>query len=355
MKKKIAIILPDFSTGGAETMVAQFSSHLDFNKFEVYVIAIRKKLNNHVENMLSSKLNVIYIGKDKGFEFKSLLKLYKVLKKINPDLIHTHLQSFMYVIPYAIIHNKKIIHTIHNIPEKELSNFRKKILGFLLKKNKAIAVGISDTISEMIKDFYKINDCETVYNPVDIEKFKIDNTVIKEKNKIVTLISIGRFVEQKNQKLLIDSLIKLNNKNIKLVFLGDGMLKKTLEKYVKDNNMDKNIIFKGNVSNVNYELNKADIFVLSSVYEGLPMTILEAMACGMPIISTDVGGVKDIVTNNGIVVPSNNEDEMCNAINLLFNNKKMRDEMGKKSLENVMKYSVQQCSSEYEKVYYKYI
>lgn len=84
--------------------------------------------------------------------------------------------------------------------------------------------------------------------------------------------------------------------------VGDGELKQNIEYRIKKYNIDDKVVLVGNVSNVNYYLSNADIFVLSSDYEGLPLSILEAMASGLPIISTNVGGVADIVTNNGILV-----------------------------------------------------
>ena len=103
----------------------------------------------------------------------------------------------------------------------------------------------------------------------------------------------------------------------------------------------------------NYLCN-ADIFVMSSLYEGVPLSILEAMAAGLPVVSTDVGGIKDIVTDNGILVPSEDSLAMEEAILKLINNPSLREEKGKKSLLNVQKYDVKNIAEQYTKLYMKY-
>ena len=93
---------------------------------------------------------------------------------------------------------------------------------------------------------------------------------------------------------------------------------------------------------------------MSSLYEGVPLSILEAMAAGLPVVSTDVGGIKDIVTDNGILVPSEDSLAMEEAILKLINNPSLREEKGKKSLLNVQKYDVKNIAEQYTKLYMKY-
>ena len=114
------------------------------------------------------------------------------------------------------------------------------------------------------------------------------------------------------------------------------------------------MILVGNVSNVNYYLSNADIFVLSSDYEGLPLSILEAMASGLPIISTNVGGVADIVTNNGILVSAKDKVGLVKAMKELASNHKLRYELGCNSLCNSQKYDSQEFIKQYENLYLKY-
>lgn len=350
--KVIAMLIPDFSMGGAEKMVAQLSSKIDKTSFEVHIIVLRKKLNNSIEELIEDKVHVHYLNKNYGFNFNTLISCYKLLKRIKPNLIHTHIQSFVYCVPYLLLHNIKMLHTVHNVPEKEAKGFRRFLLKTLIKLKKAIPVGISDTITDQIRNLYSTSNVETVYNPVD-ESIFYPKLNVKD-DKIIHFISIGRLVEQKNYKLLVETfqelLCEINFAD--LTVLGDGNLKDELLDLIEDKNRNK-IHFLGNKSNVADYLRKSDVFILTSIYEGLPMTILEAISVGLPIICTDVGGNKDIVTNNGILVDSNCKNDLILAMKKILDDN-LRSELANNSLNNVKKYYLSNISLLYEDLYNKY-
>lgn len=351
--KNIVITIPDFCTGGAEKMVAEIASGINKQKFHVTVLALRKQLFNDIESSISSEVEIIYLNKGKGFDFKTLLKCYCVLLSIKPDIIHTHIQSFMYVIPYVFLHNVKMLHTIHNIPEEESKGLRRKALSFLFKHNKAIPVGISDTISKQIKDLYEIDNVETVYNPVDETIFYPKSERYHDRN-IIKYISVGRLVDQKNFILLINAFLLLSKKydNVELNILGDGADREKLEKLIADNSLT-NINLLGNVNNVADYLRDADVFVLASKFEGLPMTVLEAMSVGLPCVCTNVGGNKDIITDNGVLVDEPTEDNFCSALETMMS-KEFRVKCANASLNNVKKYYLRNTVILYEILYNKY-
>lgn len=109
-----------------------------------------------------------------------------------------------------------------------------------------------------------------------------------------------------------------------MFILGDGPLKEELETYLKEHKLTQHIFMEGNVENVEQYLAEADAFVLSSNYEGLPLVILEAMASGLPIVSTDVGGVKDVVTDNGLLVEPHSIEKLASAMMQIKANAEMR-------------------------------
>lgn len=353
-KKKIVITIPDLCTGGAEKMVVELASNLNKEEFEVYVLVIRKPLNNELERSISSNVNIIYLNKDYGFNPLTLWQCYKKLLLIKPDIIHTHIQSFTYVVPYIMCHGVKMIHTIHNIPEEEAKGLRRKLLKFLFKYKKAVPVGISDKITYMTKKLYRIEIVETVYNPVDNKVFYPSKN--HDIHRECRFISVGRMVDQKNFKLLVAAFSEyLNeNQNATLTILGDGPLRSDIENQVNQLKCANSILLLGNKSNVADYLRQSDIFILTSKFEGLPMTVLEAMATGLPIICTDVGGVSDVVEENGILIHKHNTDEVISAIRTLVNDKTKRSQMGEKSKELSYKYFIANVANEYEKLYMKY-
>lgn len=355
MGKKVAIVLPYFALGGAETMVSRLASNINLDKIDVEVICIYgNPQNNRLENkIIKSGVKIKYIGKDKGFSLGAVCKLWKELSAYKPNIVHTHLSACVYCAPWILLHKEKMLHTIHNMPKYELIMPKKKIMSFMYKIGKAIPVAISKEIQDMMTEEYKLkNKAELIYNPVDVDKFYKDN----ENHEGIYLITAGRLSKQKNQKLLIDAIKVLcrEYKNISLRILGDGPLRDELKDYVQNNGLDKAIHFEGNVDHVEEYFSKSDIFVLTSSYEGLPLVILEAMAAQLPIISTDVGGIKDIVTNNGILVEAENIDELVNALRELIEDKRLREKLGRNSLKNVQSYDSKIIADQYIELYMKY-
>jgi glycosyltransferase involved in cell wall biosynthesis len=347
-RKKIVLGIPCFVYGGAEFMLKELILNLDKELFDIYVITKFSDNGTEIEKILKeNNIKIIYSNCKKGFSLKFLFKCYQELKKIKPDIIHTHLGIIISFLPYIYLNKCKCFHTVHNIPKEE---GKKKYRFFYRKKVKLI--GISETIAQMIKEFYNIKySIPIIYNPVNLSKFmeivpaKYDNTV--------TLIIIARLCSQKNHKLLLEafSVAMKECKNIQLKIVGEGHLKNELIEYADNLGVSQKTEFLGQRDDIPYLLKSSDIFVLSSLWEGLPLSVLEAMAAGLPVISTDVGGVKDIVKDNGILVESGNVEKLYEAIIKLVKNNLLRDEMGKKSLEYAKQYDSSIMAEKHTKLY----
>lgn len=353
-KTKVVVTIPDFSAGGAETMVSQLVSNLDFEKFDVFLLVIRKPLDNFIERSVDPRVKIIYLNKGMGFDIRTVWRANRVLKKIKPDVIHTHLQSFMYVAWYVMFHRVRMLHTVHNTPEEESRGIRRKVLRFLFKRGKAIPVGISDTITSCIKTLYAIDRCETVYNPVDTRRFFPAEH--EERRETFRIITIGRMTSVKNQALLIETFAAYHKRypNSELIVLGDGPLREELVALTERLGCNECVRLPGVVSDVRDRLVSSDVFVLTSLYEGLPMTILEAMACGLPVISTDVGGIRDIVGDNGILIDTPDREAFLTAFEKLGENPEERKRMGARSRTLSEQYSVDSVCRQYESLYLKY-
>ena len=186
-KVKIAICVPTTSLGGAETMAAQLAKALNKDLFDVSFITNHSLSKTRVLDIVTSDSNIkIYsLNEDAGMSLRARKKMMRILKQIKPDVIHTHLHSYPYVMIYAIKHHIPIIHTMHNMPIFESKKLGRIILKFLFKHKFAIPVGISNIISEQIKELYHVPSY-TIYNPVDVSKFDIK----KDKQKQFTFITI---------------------------------------------------------------------------------------------------------------------------------------------------------------------
>jgi len=247
-----------------------------------------------------------------------------------------------------------MLHTVHSRPIFELSHKSKKLIKILYKLKKAIPVAISKQIGDELKDLYSVNSIETIYNPVNISRFEVSNRDYNKDNPV--FITVGRLEKVKNQSLLLRGFSRVVKEypEVKLLIAGDGLQKEKLQALTKSLQIANSIQFLGIVSNAEKYLQNADVFVLTSEYEGLPLTILEAMSSGLPIISTNVGGAKDVVTDNGILIECDDEVALAEGMVSLIKNKELRKIYGCNSMKNVQPFDINNITNQYQSLYLKY-
>ncbi len=355
MKNKVAIVIPHFGNGGAEHMTSQLICALNQEAFAIKVFCIFGDYQgNALENRIKEAgIDIVYLKKGVGFSPKAVLNMWKQLRAFKPDVVHTHLSACVYCAPWVLFHKAKMVHTIHNIPQKEGNKVRRTLMRFMYKIKKAVPVAISDTNHDLVCAEYHLKPeaVQTIYNPVQCEKFYRSDT----HGETVELITVGRLSAQKNQKLLIDAFgtVAQKREDVRLTIVGTGELEQQLKAQAQTLGLAAKIRFTGVVENPQDYLATADIFVLSSNYEGLPLAVLEAMAAGLPIVSTDVGGVKDIVTDNGILVPPGDQNALAKALSQLIEDSALRERLGTKSLEYAQNYALPTIARKYMELYQK--
>lgn len=379
-RPRVAIVLPYFYHGGAENMVSRLVSHLNLKKIEAEVFCIYgKPMGNHLEKAVKDhKVPIHYIGKGKGFSPKAMIRLWNELAAFKPDVIHTHLSACVYCAGYVLTHRVKMLHTVHNMPQYELIKPKRLVMHIMYALRKAIPVALSEENRKLIEEFYHVEKpVHLIYNPVNLEEYdlpmrKSSKKEIQDQQPFIFLTA-GRISVQKNHKLMLDAFAKTkrmiqeqnttkynkcdiqrendaeteqSERQIHLQILGDGPLLEEL----KSSNLDSDVTFTGNVDNVADYMADADAFLLSSLYEGLPLVVLEAMASGLPIISTRVGGVCDVVTDNGILTDIDS-DELAEAMVKIYRDHTLRDKMGMAALENVKRFDSSAIAEEYSNLY----
>lgn len=193
----------------------------------------------------------------------------------------------------------------------------------------------TEEMQKYVTDRYGVeeNKVKVVPNFVNTDVFKHLPEIKKEKRRICF---IGRLSEEKNIFSLLDALKDMEN--IKLVIIGDGPLRKKLQEKVKKDRI--NADFLGNIPNhqLPKQLNKSEVFILPSIHEGHPKTLLEAMACELPVIGTDVPGIREVITHkeNGYLCGTSSK-EIKKAIIEVLKNDKLKTKMGKKGREFITK------------------
>lgn len=354
-KLKVAIVLPYFGAGGAEKMVLQLVTGLDQSKIHTEVFCVYgEPMGNTMERTLQDRgIAIHYIGKKLGFSLSAMRRLFHALDRFAPDLIHTHLYACVYAAPWSVIRKKPCLHTFHTLPEIENARFiRRRLTKFLVKRKIMIPVAISKSNQQMVADYYglTIADVPMVHNPVDVGKFAAGKP---EKDGAFRFITVGRFSKEKNQQLMYRAFAAFLNRGheARLLMLGKGEEEATLKALSEELGIADKIDYPGHVDNVEDYLKTADVFLLSSCYEAQPLCVLEAMAAGLPVISTDVGGVCDIVTDNGILVPADEIGAMADAMEKLYLDKSIRKQMSQSAVKNAATFDVANTVRGYSELY----
>lgn len=345
--KKYLFVIPSLSKGGAERVVSVLSSELIEHKRDVTIITHFKVEN---EYSISSNVKVVCLSNlyeddyrrkiSTMYLIKLAYKLRKVIVAENPDYILPFLWTTCIRVDLALMfskYKKIVIQTIRNnpsiFPESKLMQLYRNYL--VEKSVKTIVQN-----GEQKKYFRKIqhNKIFVLPNPVFPDLFNINR--LKSNNQI-NIISVGRLEKQKNFDMLIDAFELINSKykETRLHIYGEGSLMDHLQKKINRKDLKDIAILHGR--SINYEeiYGSADIYVLSSDFEGMPNTLLEAMSVGIPCVSTNCPtGPSDIITDrkNGFLVPVNDINELANKILYLIENPKIAADVGNKARKSIL-------------------
>ena len=309
----IVQVVPSLAIGGQETIVLNLCEALQKEgaRLSVVVFSGGGELRGQVESL---GLGLYELHKRPGLDFRLAWSLYRLLDRIKPDVLHAHnVLAAFYAALAARARGIPLVFTRHGTGTMYSTRFRS---GWLATRLCSQAVGVSKKVSEqlMAEQGLGPDKISTVPNGVDSDRFRPDagrrESVRRELGlgpEETLFITIGRLAPEKNYPLLIQAAAELQAQglDIKLAFVGDGAERDSLEGLARDGGLGSRALFLGVRHDIPGLLNAADVFCLSSRTEGAPMSILEAMASGLPVVSTDCGGVAELVGpgETGFLVP----------------------------------------------------
>ena len=350
---KIIQVIPFFGMGGAEIMCENLIYELKKLGQEVIVVSLYSKKTSITERLEKSSVDIRYLDKKNGFDFSMFGKLKKLFKQEKPDVIHTHIYVTKYVFPVAVKMKVKVVHTIHSVAQHEAGKISRKFNKFYFKKFDVVPVALSANIQETIIKEYglKSSDVPVVLNGYDLERCNIKKNY--EYGDRFRILHIGSFLEVKNHKGLIEAFEIFNKKypNSELHLIGEGEKRSEIAELVKNKNMSKCVIFHGLQSNVHEFLSQMDIFTLTSLYEGIPMSIIEAMGTGLPIVATAVGGILDMLNEKSALLVPVDTIAIAEAFEKYFLNYKLRKLNGENALQISKRFSAETMATKYIEIY----
>lgn len=353
---KIMQVIPVLDLAGAETMCQNLAIELYKMGHEVVVVSLYKKETVLTENLRNNSITVEFMNKKSGLDLSCIFRLYKLIQRFKPDVVHSHIYAGKYAHIAATMAGVRIkVHTVHSVAEKEATDSNKKMNMVLFKKLGVVPVALTKEVQKSIENVYGIDEgkISVVFNGIPLEKCK---PIRMYKKNATEIVHVGRFFEVKNHKNLICAFTTAHAKfpEIHLKLYGDGPLRNDMERLVSELQADKYIHFMGLTNDVYSVMSEADVFILPSIYEGMPMTLIEAMATGLPIITTPVGGIVDMVENGSEAIFSGIDPEsIADSIGMLVNNAELRQYLGQAALERAKQFSANTMAQKYLGIYLK--
>ena len=352
---KVIQVMPEFALAGAEIMCENLIYGLQEQGVEVLTVSFYNYPSTITDRLESKGIRVIYLNKKPGFDFSLYKKLYRLFKIEKPDIIHTHRYTTRYVIPAAIFARiKHRVHTVHNVAQKESDRIGRILNKFFFKHCNTIPVALSDIVQESICKTYKIKpeSIPIIFNGINLEWCLPKKEY--QAGKKISILHIGRFMEQKNHKGLIEafSIFYAQEPNSVLQLIGEGDKRAEIEELVQQFNLNNSVEFLGTKSNVYEYLHNADIFTLPSLYEGVPMTLIEAMGTGVPIVATNVGGIPDMLVNEeSALLIEVHSHKIADALLRLARDENLRKRLGEKAKSESVKFSAKVMAEKYLEIY----
>ena len=323
---KISFITANLGSGGAERVTSLLANQLCQKGYDVEIIFFRNRL---VFYELGERVKTIVIGEEchSDMMWRKMLWLRNYVKKEKPDVVIPFRVSVycttilsLLGLSVPILASERID---PHIPDSYWTCLRKLLLPFV----KHLVVQ-----TEYIKSYYpKFIQKKTsvIPNPVRDEVFSLPQPSLKGRGmeRLNRIISVGRLYPQKNQKMMIRAFAKVADEfpDWQLVIYGEGPLRAELEFLVSSFKLQNRVFLPGRTDRVIEELRKSKIFCMSSDYEGMSNSMIEAICVGLPIISTYVSGTEELIVDgkNGFLIIPNDEEQMARCFNTLMGNEEL--------------------------------
>lgn len=300
---KIIQVIASLTDGGAEKFVIDLSNELSKNNEVIICTLFDVTKDMYLAESLNKNIKVISFNKKKGLDIKVLFRLFNTIKIEKPDVINTHLRGIFYSSLVILFSKVKVLHTVHNMAEKETGYIYRKLYKIYFSYFNVTPIAISEKVLKSIHREYSDSYNNLIENGV--KQLSVSNSiseVTKEIDSYKTtkntkvFVSIGRIGTQKNYALLVKTVNKLITEKEDIILLIIGRDYGELENLKAIAN-DK-IHFLGTRKNVVDYIANADAFCISSLYEGLPIVLLESLSMGCIPICTPAGGIVDVIDSN---------------------------------------------------------
>lgn len=360
---RVVQLVPSLSVGGAERMLLHLVTNLDRDRYDVTVVSLHRLDTSMERDFAAAGFEVVYLGKHLGFDSRMFSRIAGVLRRLSPDVLHTHRPVLHYAFPSLLGRLRtRSVHTVHNMAEREVSGLTRKISHWLAIRAGVAPVAICQTVADSIEKVYGVPPRALIPNGIPVATFtepRVRRDAWRSLNQVpadaVVFTCVARLSAQKHIGALVRALASpAGPKGALLMLCGDGEERIELEAEARRLGLAKRVRFLGSRSDVPEVLGASDVFVLSSLYEGHPLSVMEAMAAGRPVVATAVGGVPEIVRpgETGLLVPPGDVEALAAAMARLARDREERERLGRQGAQVAAKcFDVSTMAQAYDRLY----
>jgi glycosyltransferase involved in cell wall biosynthesis len=339
LKIRVLETLATLRRAGAEQVAVSLACGLSPSRFETGVVTLYDAFPGGLDSVLEAHGAPVWrLGKRRGPDPRMWPRLARVLRDFRPDVIHTHSYVLRYVLPaWALERRGMVVHTVHNVAEKEVDALGRAFHRLAFRAG-VRPVAVSGEVARSFRAVYGFEPAALIPNgvvtagavePGSREAWRTAHGFASDD---LLVASVGRFDPQKNPLGLIAAFARAaaGRPALRLAMAGEGALLEASRALAEKLGIGARVSFLGLLERVPEMLSACDLFALASHWEGAPMAVIEAMAAGLPVVATAVGGVPELVVDgeNGLLTPPGDAEALAAALAALADGPEKRLRFG---------------------------
>ncbi len=351
LKTVVVHVVGQLDVGGMESLVVEFARHVDRDRFDLHFVTLENR-GVAAEAIEALGWQVTDVAAPTGVNPWVAVRLAQVFRRLRADVVHTHnTRALLYAAPTArLVGVPRVIHTCHG---QRIAATRRQLMAFRLATRAADrVVCVSHHTARAVQaEGVAARRILSLWNGIDLSRFRLAAPELA-----APVLAVGRLSPEKDFETLVRAaaLASRQEPGFRLELAGDGGSAPALRRLVDELGLGQAVRMLGQVRDVPTLLSRGSIFALSSLTEGLSIAILEAMASGLPVVATRVGGNPEVVSEGvtGILVPSGDPAALAGALLDLWRDPPKRRAMGAAGRERAEKYfAINSMVTNYENVY----
>lgn len=361
---KVVHVVPCFVLGGAERVSTDLLVSMDPARFERAAIVLFAPLDSALEHRLArQEVPIRYLHKRPGPDPRVFARVYTALRELRPDVVHTHGYPLAYCLPAMLALGIPGVHTVHTLAHEEVGRVGRLVNEVAFRSGRVTPVCVSESSARSFSRVYGVQPPPVVPNGIDLQRLAAPRVGrsewrrahgLSDTDRVVSMI--GRFRGVKNHAEVVRAFADVVRRvpNAHLVLAGDGDLQRDTERLVEDLGLRDPVHFLGPRADVPEILAAADLNLMFSTFEGLPISLLEAMAASRASVVTPVGGIPEVVQDgvHARFVPPTDRAALVRAVVELLEDRELSARMGADARRRVVqRYGIEAMTRTYEGLY----